>query len=298
MASSVTYGIRDSSRLSSSIPNIKNELSADRTDTILIPTSSVLVVILPVCNFTVVVVDITPNSPGNYWKRENRIVWRGGKRERTRKEKRQHIMKMRSLICLERIAAVFVAVWVSTDAFSLVRTNHRPHRHQHQQSWRHPHPRRHQQPLSFAAAEPMPTMKHGTAFVLRTTTLTVTSVPQEDPATLAAVTTATAADIPMSKAQRKALIRQEGGPLAFDTKYGALNPFAIYYGLTSIALGLVWYVALVLYQGLRFITRGRLDPYRRIPIFLNQIWGESLLILTRCRPVMERRDILKKFYRE
>ena len=39
--------------------------------------------------------------------------------------------------------------------------------------------------------------------------------------------------------KRLAQIRAEGGSLAFNTKYGALNPYAIYYGLVSIRLGLV-----------------------------------------------------------
>lgn len=98
--------------------------------------------------------------------------------------------------------------------------------------------------------------------------------------------------------QRLQLIRQEGGPLSFNTKFGALNPFAIYYGVTSIVLGLPWFAALTMYQLFQFITFGRFDKLRRIPIHLNQLWGESLMFLTRCFPEMERRDILKKFYKE
>ena len=98
--------------------------------------------------------------------------------------------------------------------------------------------------------------------------------------------------------QRRDLIRQEGGPLSFNTKFGALNPFAIYYGLTSIVLGLPWFAALTMYQLFQVVTFGRFDKLRRIPIFLNQLWGESLMLLTRCYPVMECRDILKKFYKE
>jgi hypothetical protein len=98
--------------------------------------------------------------------------------------------------------------------------------------------------------------------------------------------------------QRRQLIRQEGGPLSFNTKFGALNPFAIYYGATSIVLGLPWFAALTMYQLFQCITFGRFDKLRRIPIHLNQLWGETLMFLTRCFPVVENRDILKKFYNE
>lgn len=99
----------------------------------------------------------------------------------------------------------------------------------------------------------------------------------------------------LRKKQRKELIRKEGGLFAFDTKFGALNPFAIYYGLTSILLGLPWYAALSLYQLVLVVTRGRFDKNRRIPTFINQAWGEALMFLTRCHPRMEGRDMLNKF---
>jgi hypothetical protein len=102
----------------------------------------------------------------------------------------------------------------------------------------------------------------------------------------------------LTKEQRKKLIRKEGGLFAFDTKYGALNPFAIYYGLTAIALGIPWYFALSLYQAFQWLTRERFDKNRRIPIFLSHLWGVTLLRLTRCYPKMENREILKKFYKE
>ena len=98
--------------------------------------------------------------------------------------------------------------------------------------------------------------------------------------------------------QRKELIRSEGGALAFDTKYGALNPYAIYYGLTSIALGLVWFVALSMAQLFYFVTRGKLDTRRRLPVFLSHVWGTCLLRLTRNYPVMENRDVLLDFYKK
>jgi hypothetical protein len=116
--------------------------------------------------------------------------------------------------------------------------------------------------------------------------------------TPAAASASASASKALSKEERKKLIRQEGGPFAFNTKFGALNPFAIYYGLTSIVLGLAWYAALTLYQGVHVLGRGQFDKQRRIPIALNQLWGETLMFLTRCRPAMEHRDILNKFYKE
>ena len=63
--------------------------------------------------------------------------------------------------------------------------------------------------------------------------------------------------------ERKLLIRQEGGRFAFDTKYGALNPFAIYYGLTAILLGIPWFVALTLCQVFYFLTGNKIDKQVR-----------------------------------
>lgn len=61
------------------------------------------------------------------------------------------------------------------------------------------------------------------------------------------------------KEARRKQIKEEGGPLAFNTKYGALNPFAIYYGLTAILLGLPWLAALTFCQVLYFISGNRID---------------------------------------
>ena len=66
---------------------------------------------------------------------------------------------------------------------------------------------------------------------------------------------------------------KEGGPLTFNTKYGALNPFAIYYGLVSIGLGLIWFVLLTLSQLFYKLTGGRFDTKRRLPVFFSHCWG-------------------------
>ena len=72
-----------------------------------------------------------------------------------------------------------------------------------------------------------------------------------------------AAAAPSSALPRKEQLKQqalkEGGFLTFNTKFGALNPFAIYYGLTSIFLGLFWFAALTGCQLLYFLSRGRID---------------------------------------
>ena len=97
---------------------------------------------------------------------------------------------------------------------------------------------------------------------------------------------------------RKQLIRKEGGPFAFSTKYGALNLYAIYYGLVAIGLGIPWFVSLKIYSFFQFLTRGRFDKYRRIPTTLNHLWGVTLMFLTRSFPQIENKDVLEKFYKE
>ena len=100
------------------------------------------------------------------------------------------------------------------------------------------------------------------------------------------------------KKERKALVRKEGGLFAFNTKYGALNPFAIYYGLVAIILGIPWFFALTACQFLYLITGNRFDRQRFLPTFISHVWGVSLLRLTRCYPKMDNVDILRKFYKE
>jgi hypothetical protein len=64
-----------------------------------------------------------------------------------------------------------------------------------------------------------------------------------------------------TRSKKKTLkeLRAEGGPLTFNTPIGALNPFAIYYGLMSIFLGIPWFFALKLCQLMYFITGNRFD---------------------------------------
>lgn len=93
-------------------------------------------------------------------------------------------------------------------------------------------------------------------------------------------------------------IRREGGPLAFKTKYGALNPYAIYYGSLSILLGIPWFFALKFYGLLARVTQKRFDRLAFIPTLLNHLWGVTLLRMTRSYPVVENMDILRDFYKE
>jgi hypothetical protein len=100
------------------------------------------------------------------------------------------------------------------------------------------------------------------------------------------------------KEEKWALIRKEGGRFTFDTKFGALNPYAIYYGLTSISLGIPWFCAMCMCQFFYAITGNRIDKNRWLPIRITQIWGTTLLTLTRNWPKLENRDILLNFYKE
>ena len=116
----------------------------------------------------------------------------------------------------------------------------------------------------------------------------------------------TTTSTPTDKLQQKALtkqqkrlqqIRKEGGPLAFNTKYGALNPFAIYYGLVSIGLGLIWFVLLTLSQLFYKLTGGRFDTKRRLPVFFSHCWGTFLMAFTGCFPKVENANIVKEFHK-
>ena len=66
--------------------------------------------------------------------------------------------------------------------------------------------------------------------------------------------------------------RREGGVLCVNTPIGALNPFALYYGLVSLFLGIPWFVALKICQFGYWATGGRLDKKvsiaARAPVFV------------------------------
>jgi hypothetical protein len=96
---------------------------------------------------------------------------------------------------------------------------------------------------------------------------------------------------------RKA-VRAEGGPFVIYTKFGAMNPYGIYYGLVSILLGIPWFLALTMYQLFTVASRGRFDRQRQIPVALNHLWGVTLMTLTGAWPKYQGLDILKTFYQQ
>jgi len=150
--------------------------------------------------------------------------------------------------------------------------------------------------LEFSAATEPPLSASASASDGRDVMAAASSVP-------AASSGAEKAAAPLStkeqkKKERKELIRKEGGRFAFDTKYGALNPYAIYYGLTAILLGIPWFFALTFCQLFYFVTGNRFDKLRRMPIFISHLWGVSLMRLTRNWPKMINLDILQNFYKE
>lgn len=100
------------------------------------------------------------------------------------------------------------------------------------------------------------------------------------------------------KTSKLGQIRKEGGIFSFNTPVGALNPFAIYSLGVSIFLGIPWFLALTFLQVFYKVTGNRFDKQRKLAIFASQVWGTTLMTLTRCWPKFENMDILKKFYKE
>ena len=135
-----------------------------------------------------------------------------------------------------------------------------------------------------------------TLWMSAATTASFDSAPNdnESNASSSAGTTTTLATKQLKRLQQ---IRSEGGPLAFNTKFGALNPFAIYYGLVSIGLGLIWFMALSACQLMYTLTGNRVDKKRRIPVFLSHVWGTLLMTFTGCFPRVENGAIVKNFHK-
>ncbi|GMI20804.1 hypothetical protein TeGR_g1266 [Tetraparma gracilis] len=72
-------------------------------------------------------------------------------------------------------------------------------------------------------------------------------------------------------------------------KVGRLNLYGLYYGLTSIFLGLIWTVANTAVWAAYGVVRRLLritsfDANRHIPLFFAHCWGVALLRLTGCYP--------------
>lgn len=85
-------------------------------------------------------------------------------------------------------------------------------------------------------------------------------------------------------------------PFAVKTKLGALNLYGLFYGMVSIFLGLIWYVATMIYALLSWITRGKIDKNRRIPIVFAHVWGTLLLKFTGSFPKIENRELLEPLF--
>lgn len=65
----------------------------------------------------------------------------------------------------------------------------------------------------------------------------------------------------VKKTKKKTIkdLREEGGMFTVNTPIGALNPFALYYGLLSLFLGIPWFIALKTCQLMYWVTRGKVD---------------------------------------
>jgi len=111
---------------------------------------------------------------------------------------------------------------------------------------------------------------------------------------------ATAEVLPNNNQSWKDLFSSElqSRPLAFNTKYGALNPFGIFYGLTSIILGLVWYAGIQSCRLFYLLTGNRFDKNKRLPIFFGHVWGVLLMRLTNCYPKIYNKEIIDELYKK
>lgn len=65
----------------------------------------------------------------------------------------------------------------------------------------------------------------------------------------------------------------------------------------SIALGLVWFVALTFSQLFYKVTGGRFDKKRRLPVFFSHVWGTLLMLFTGSFPKIENWDIIREFHK-
>ena len=138
--------------------------------------------------------------------------------------------------------------------------------------------------LQFAAVNAFSSHRHPSASLMRPAPLL------RKTNFLATSITASEGDAPSIKGgelalveQKRKLIRKEGGLFTFNTKFGALNPYAIYYGLTSILLGIPWFLAMLMCQFFYFITGNRIDRNRSLPVRITQIWGTvSYLTKSNC----------------
>ena len=88
------------------------------------------------------------------------------------------------------------------------------------------------------------------------------------------------------------------GKFTFKTKFGYLNPYAVFYGFFSILYAIPWYSALTVCQIMYKLTNNTWDKMRRVPVLLNQTWLEFVMTTGRAMPKIENREILDEFYKE
>lgn len=77
-----------------------------------------------------------------------------------------------------------------------------------------------------------------------------------------------------------------------------LNWFGAIYGTVAISLGIIWYASLCACQLMYWITRGKVDKHRRVPVTFSQIWGITLMNLMGCTPKVTGLDNIKKVFKE
>lgn len=76
-------------------------------------------------------------------------------------------------------------------------------------------------------------------------------------------------------------------PFSVQTPYGGVNLFGLYYGFVNVALGVVWYGMVTLLRIFYFLTRGKLDKNRHLPIFCAHVWGWLSMLFTASFPKFE-----------
>jgi 1-acyl-sn-glycerol-3-phosphate acyltransferase len=83
------------------------------------------------------------------------------------------------------------------------------------------------------------------------------------------------------------------GPTINLSKSGftKMNLFGFYYGLVACILGIPWFIALSTLQ-LIYKIFPKFDTTRKIPIMVGNIYGYTLLFLTRCFPTVKGRENL------
>jgi hypothetical protein len=134
--------------------------------------------------------------------------------------------------------------------------------------------------------------------VLRTLAATTLSPPGDAPNSNAGLLRTPAAVTTTTFSPPEDASISNNGRFTFKSKYGYLNPFAIFYGATSILFAIPWFISLTLCQMVYKMTNNTWDQMRRVPVLLNQTWLVFVLTVCRCFPKIENPEILEEFYKE